>query len=143
MAYVQTFDKLHLSSLDQQRHEQTCGYWYVATSNHGPHTAFRTKAATLRWLERFGLSIDDELPDPGVSSFRRVNGAYRRIGHMDVDAFNALAGETALCLDNAHYTKGVVTIDEDGLRTLHHLNCNLPRDLFDHSTSRAAEDRGE
>lgn len=143
MPYVQTFDHLSLSSLNQEQHQRTCGYWYVATNNNGPHTAFRTKAAALRWLERFGLTIEDELPDPGASSFRRVQGGYRRVGHMDVGAFNALSGEKVLCLDNANYTEGVVTTDEDGLRTLHHLNCNVDRPTFDHAVSRAKEDAGE
>lgn len=143
MPYVQTFDRLHLSSLNPEQHERTCGYWYVTTNQHGPHTAFRTKAAALRWLERFGLSIDDELPDPGVSSFHRVNGAYRRTSHMNAKAFAGLTGETVRCLDNAQYTEGVVTIDQDGFRTLHHLNCNLDRPILDYAASNAAVDRGE
>jgi hypothetical protein len=141
MAYVQTFDKLTICSLTKEGHERTCGYWYVAQNMNGPHTAFRTKAQALRWLDRLGLRIEQDLPEAGVHSFQPVIGTYRRSSHTDVTAFDVLQGDEVPCLDNAQYTKGVITTDEDGLRTLHHLNCNVPRDVYDYRLMRETEER--
>lgn len=142
-AYTQTFDKLTISSLTKEMHERTCGYWYVVQNRFGPHTAFRTRAHALRWLERLGLTVKHDLPEEGNFLFQPIKGAYRRSSHMDAAAFEALRGETLPCLDNAQYTKGVITSDDDGLRTLHHLNCNLTREIYDYRLMREQEDRGE
>lgn len=138
--YSQTFNKLTICALDREQHEKTCGYWYVVQNMHGPHTAFKTKAQALRWLDRLGLTIERELPEAGAHDFQWVKGSYRRDSHVDVAVFDALVGETVPCLDNAQYTKGVVTTDADGIRTLHHLNCNLPREVYDYRLTREQDE---
>ncbi|EHK77704.1 hypothetical protein SM0020_12290 [Sinorhizobium meliloti CCNWSX0020] len=140
MPYTQTFDRLTICALDPEQHERTCGYWYVVQNMHGPHTAFRTKAQAMRWLERLGLTIERELPEAGQHDFQWIKGGYRRSSHMDVAAFAALQGVEVPCLDNAQYTKGVITTDADGIRTLHHLNCNAPREVYDYRLTREEEE---
>jgi hypothetical protein len=139
-AYTQTFDRLTICALDREQHERTCGYWYTVQSRMTAHTAFATKAQAMRWLERLGLTIAQELPDAGTHGFQPIIGAYRRSSHMDVAEFEALRGELVPCLDNAQYTKGVITEDADGIRTLHHLNCNVPREVYDYRLTREAEE---
>lgn len=139
--YTRTYEGLTICSLTQEQHERTCGYWYTVQSRATAHTAFRTKAQALRWLAQLGLTIANELPEAGTHSFQPIAGSYRRSSHMDVAAFAELQGETVPCLDNAQYTKGIITLDADDLRTLHHLNCNVEREIYDYRLTREAEER--
>lgn len=139
--YAQTFDRLTICALTQEQHERTCGYWYTVQNAMTAHTAFATKAEAMRWLERRGLTIEHELPETGQHGFQKIFGSYRRISHMDVSTFETLQGEMIPCLDNAQYTKGVITTDADGVRTVHHLNCNVTREIYDYQQTRQAEQR--
>lgn len=141
MTYTQTFDKLSIGSLTREGHDRTCGYWYVVQNSNGPHTAFATKGEAMRWLDRLGLTIGHDLPEQGTHDWQPIIGGYRRASHVDVDAFNALDGLTVPCLDNARYTKGIITTDSDGMRTLHHLNCNVAREEYDYRLTREQEQR--
>lgn len=139
-AYVQTYTDFHLCALDPEQHERTCNYWYTARTYGGtPHTAFTTRAQALRWLERLGLSIDGELPEAGTHAVFQVSGTYRRASHLDPVEFDRIEGRPVLCLDNARYTLGKITHDADGIRTLHHLNCNVTRPEFDYWQASIAE----
>lgn len=143
MAYTRTMENMYLSALSDDQHARTCGYWYTVTTYGGtPLTAFRTKAACLAWLERFGLTIDGALPDPSKTGGFRVTGSFARISHMEPDALDTIEGRPTLCMDNGAYTLGIVETDADGVRVLHHLNCNVPRKTFDHAAARKAEDAG-
>lgn len=137
--YAQTFDRLSICALTQEQHERTCGYWYTVQNAMMAHTAFATKAEAMRWLERRGLTIEHELPEAGEHGFQKIIGSYRRTSHMDVAAFSALQGEIIPVLDNAQYTKGIITIDADGIRIVHHLNCNAAREVYDYQQTRQAE----
>jgi hypothetical protein len=133
-----TFDKLTVISLDQQGHERTCNYWYLVQNQHGPHTAFEKREHLLAWLERLGLTLEGELPPHGTHGWLTVTGAYRAKSHLSYDEFFALEGDRTRTLSNGRYTLGIITRDEDGLRTLHTLNPNCrDRPEFDHAESRA------
>lgn len=140
--YTRTFDNLHLACLTPEWHAKTCGYWYTVTTHSTPLTAFRTRAALEAWLDRMDLALDGDLPEHGTHALRNIAGAFRRSSHMSPETFDAIEGRRVLCLDNGRYTLGKITYDADGARTLHHLNCNAPRQEFDHALARRAEDEG-
>ncbi|MBF7012555.1 hypothetical protein QUC32_23180 [Novosphingobium resinovorum] len=144
MAFTQTYDRLHVACLTKDQHRQTCGYWYTVTSNSTPHTAFRTPAALLRWLEDRGLSLASPLPeDCGVHASISIDGAYRTASHMSYDEFYRTGGFHTRLMDNARYTRAIISEDADGLRTVHHLNCNCrERPAYGHEESRQLEDMG-
>ncbi len=125
--YVETYSNFWLTCLDPEWHERTCNYWYTVTSGALAHTAFRTAEELTTWLDERGLRLTDTLPkERGTYKAIRVEGSYRKASYLDVDSFNAIhpIREIAV-LDNAQYTLGKVTEDEDGIRTVHYLNCNI------------------
>lgn len=137
-------DGMWLCALDQEQHERTCGYWYTLTSRSTPHTAFRTKAQALRWLEDRGLTLDGDLPaERGTHTVLRVNGAYRKTSHSTYEAVRDMPGKPVLVLDNARYTIGKAVADETGLVTVHFTNCNAERPEIYYEIARKAEEAGE
>ncbi|MGF6996749.1 hypothetical protein [Paraburkholderia sp. GAS32] len=138
MAYAQTFDKLTAISLDTFGHSQTCNYWYVVQQYHGPHTAFQHRENFIKWLDLLGLKLREELPAHGTHKVMWIEGTYRTQMHMSYDEFYALEGVHTRTLSNGSYTLGIVTTDEDGIKTLHSLNPNCKhRHEFDYQESRA------
>ena len=132
-----TFGNLQVCSLTEEQHRNTCGYWYTVTSGVYAHTAFATERGLLRWLQERGLELAEPLPARGTFSWQFIQGAYSQASTMDEEAFAALSGERITVLDNGDYTVGVVTRDEAGHRTVHHLNCNVKsRQVFDHAQAR-------
>ncbi len=146
MGYVRTYTGMWLCSLTPEGRERTCSYWYTVTTFGGtPHTAFRTKAALLRWLELTGLSVIGDIPDHGVHGCFRIKGEYREEMHLhDAASFYSLEGEHTRAMSNGDYVDGIVTSDPDGLRTIHTLNPNVRnRRTYDHTESRQLEDAGK
>lgn len=142
--YTHTVEPRHLLSLDPEGRARTCSYWYVAqTFGCGPLTAFRTRAALMRWLDMFGLAVTGgEIPPEGEFRALQITGSYRVASYMDRAAFGAISGETVIWLDNARYTLAKLTKDADGIRTLHHLNCNVERPEMHWEQARDLTDKG-
>jgi len=139
--YTRTYSSLSWASLDPSQHAKTCGYWYVVHSSAISHTAFRTREAFLAWVAGLGLSVDEQaIPQAGTWAYGRINGEYNRASHVGVadesdpsrfsyvggyDEFFALRGPRVRMVDNGRTTTGIITTDEGGIKTIHHLNCNM------------------
>lgn len=135
---VHEYDGFMVISLTQEQHNNTCGYWYVVKTHAMAHTAFATRINLLRWLALRHLKLEGELAEAGTHSVVTVSGKYRTSSHLSYDAFYSLEGDRIRHLDNGDYTLGIITDDEDGIRTVHHLNPNLhARPVFDYFESRA------
>lgn len=122
-----------------------CGYHYVVTSQSMAHTAFRTREAFIAWASVLGLDLDNLEPLHQTTRrqvFIKVPGSYRSTSWMDVEAFERITGQEVRTLSNAQHTLGKITVDPDGVRTLHYLNVNSPRRVFDYQESQALEDAG-
>ncbi|MCA2967471.1 MAG: hypothetical protein INH43_03020 [Acidobacteriaceae bacterium] len=140
MPYTRTYDNLWLITLTPEQHQRTCNYWYLVQQNFGPFTAFTTRAALLRWMEERGLSVDLEKVAPHKQhSSLPISGSFREAAYLgDADTFQNIAADAETRqLSNAEYTLGKITHDEDGLRTVHYLNCNVrTRQVFNYQESR-------
>ena len=137
------YSKLHLSSLTPEMHGRTCGYWYTVTSRGStPHTAFRTREALFRWMERRGLTLTQELPAQGEYGAQWLAGEYAERMHGSADDIpgNWIVAPF-LKLSNGQYTSAVVNL-ENGIRTVHFLGPNAARPIFDYTLARAHEDAG-
>lgn len=131
------YDKLTITSLDEEGHKRTCGYWYVVQSHHLPHTAFATRESLVSWLSDLGLQAAKEIPERGTFGAIQVIGAYNRVALMSTDLPTGGVITERRTLDNAQYTRGVIT-EANGERTLWVSNCNVPnRPVFDYRESRA------
>lgn len=123
-----------------------CGYHYVVTSQGMAHTAFRTREAFIAWASVLGLNLDSFEPLHQTDArqvFIALPGTYRSTSWMDVEEFERLEGQQVRTLSNAQYTLGKITSDPvTGVRTLHYLNVNSPRQVFDYQESQALEDAG-
>lgn len=129
MPYTTTYRELRLCCMDEWAHNGSCGYWYSVTAQCMPHIAFRTKEQLLHWLDICGLTLPEPLPEErGTWRTMPVIGEYRKasyLGAPQVRAFEKIVPMLEIgLLDNAQYTLGKVTQDDDGLRTIHYLNCN-------------------
>lgn len=146
MGYARTYSGMWLCSLTAEQRERTCSYWYtVTTYGATPHTAFRTKAALLRWLDLTGLSVDDNIPEHGTGGSFRIKGEYREEMLLhDAASFYSLEGVRTRAMSNGDYVDAIVTTDPyDGLRTIHTLNPNVKnRRVYNHQESREREDSG-
>lgn len=136
-----TTKSLTLSSLTQEQHERTCGYWYLVQDSHAPHTAFRTREALLRWLADRNIKLTRDLPAHGEHSFQYLEGQYARRYIGDESQINARLQDQILVLDNAEYTIGYVT-HEDGIRVVNIVGRGNPRTVFDYRLSQAHIDAG-
>lgn len=139
-----TTKNLHVTSLTQEQHEKTCGYWYTVTDGAMAHTAFATERGLLHWMQERGLELTAPLPARGTWSTQKIQGNYTRICTMDLVSFERLAHENhpkIKILDNGEYTMGIVTTNENGSKTVHHLNCNIrTRPVYDYQQTRAELD---
>jgi hypothetical protein len=140
----ETHSDLWLCTLDPESHARTCDYWYLVRTHGGTmaHTAFRTRDGLLRWLSERGLSLTEPLPDHGTHSSQRISGTYRRESHYSPDEVTAYHATAATCIEvtremsNGAYTEARITLDSDGLRTVHFLNPNVrERITFDYVSS--------
>ena len=138
-----THDKLSLCCLTPEQRERTCSYWYLVREHHGPHTAFRTRAALTAWLDLLRIRLTLPLPDDlGTHQYQPLTGAYRT--HMtgswrDLPA----SGTAALWLSNGEYTTAVLTRAADGIVTAHYSGPSDPeRAKWDYATASRREDEG-
>jgi hypothetical protein len=127
MPYTQTYTNLWLCCLTPEFHERTCNYWYTVTEHATSHTAFTTKEELTQWLNERGLKLTNTLPEErGTYKSMRVEGTYKEVSYMDVEAFKAIVPLLKVAeMSNGQYTLGKVTEDETGTRTVHHLNPNV------------------
>ena len=135
---------LYLCSLTPEQKARGCGDWYTVTQGAMAHTAFRTKAALLAWLDDCGLKLTADLPEAlGTHSYQEIEGQYHQKMHMDYSEFYALpAIKEIRCMSNGDWTMGRIT-ETDGIRTIHTLNPNCRhRPIFDWRVSQALEDSG-
>lgn len=126
------YTKLHACRLSRESHLKTCGYWYVVTTGAMSHTAFRTRRGLDKWLGELGLSLADsaKLNEPGTGG-TAIIGAYRReYTKLDRPAFEAMDGVRVIVYENGSPALGIITNDDDGIRTLHVTNPNNDRAVF-------------
>ncbi len=135
---MSTRDNLHLITCDQERHDRTCGYWYLIQSRAMSCTAFARRESFLQYLNERGLSLSESMPAHTEWSSQHISGQYREQMHMSYDEFFALVGSRTRTLSNGQYTLAIITSDDDGIRTVHTLNPNChDRPVFDYTESRA------
>lgn len=136
----QTYLNLDVSTVDEAFHKRTCGYWYIVTNGAMNHTAFRTKAGLMRWLEERGLKLSKPLveADGAKHDYQRIRGTYHTVMHLaDAGEFDRLRPviETRT-LSNGDYVVAKITEDGTGIRTVHTLNPNVRhRTTFDYKES--------
>lgn len=136
---------LHLCALTAEQRAHTCRYWYTVTDNSTAHTAFRTRAALMRWLADRRLTLTAELPaELGEHAVQRIAGTYRTAMHTAQAEFFALRGDIGREMSNGEYTMAIYTADDDGIVTVHTLNPNVhTRPVYDWGISDAMKDGGE
>jgi hypothetical protein len=159
---IQIYGDLHLTSLDPEQHAKTCGYWYVVRTVHFPHTAFRTRTGLERWLAERALALSQPLPVHGTWSTQTLVGTYRLdvmldrqdLADHDFATDGALAAPRTLAawqaltpvlttrdVSNGSFTEAKITLDGDGIRTVHILNPNVhSRVVYDYIESQILMD---
>lgn len=145
MGYTQVYNKLFVTSLTPEFHENTCGYWFTVTNGSTAHTAFETRAGLDRWMSERGLTLENELPEAGTFGTSRIIGEYRTVMHgehspTDDEPYRMVEGDDwsgikpvviTTAMSNAEYTLALITEDA-GVRTVHTLNVNIKtRFVFD------------
>lgn len=136
---TQTHTNFWVITLTPEQHATTCNYWYLVQTYGGTsHIAFTKRSSLENWAHERGLTLPT-LPAEGTHSSQQMPGAYRTKMHSSYDEFFGI--EKALevrVLSNARWTLGLVTTDEDGIRTVHSLNPNCKhRPEFDYHECRA------
>ena len=122
--YVRDFDGFAIYALDDDQHEQTCGYWYTVTHRSQAHTAFKTRAGLLRWLADRNLVPDGDVPAEKSRQMVYVPGGYSECCHMSARTLPPdWAGPESRQMDNARYTLSRLVTD-GGRVTVHYANCN-------------------
>lgn len=136
-SYIETIASITLVTLDAKARLETCGYWYLIRHRGMAHTAFRHRNSFLLWLDQRGLSLTEELPPHGTFSWQNIKGIYRKCSHMDKKEFQHLKNVHSYIrvLSNGDWTMGKITLDEDGYRTVHYLNPNVPRKVYNYQLS--------
>jgi hypothetical protein len=135
-SHVQTHGNLSLATYDESMRERHGSNWCAVQSDHRAHVAFRKPRSLMRWIEERGLSLSDPLPAEGLYSYQRLIGSYRETSHCSYDVFYSLIGKRTRTLSNGSFTMAIITIDADGLQTVHTLNCNLAdRPVYDYAES--------
>jgi hypothetical protein len=136
--HTEEYSDLTVQALTPEMAKRTAGpYLYAITLGFTAHTAFRTRAHLMQWLDNLGLTLEGELIEEGCGKWMRVKGAYRVTSHLSYDEFFSLRGPRIRHMDNSDYTLGILVKDADGVVNLHHLNCNLlDRPVFEPAASR-------
>lgn len=138
--YIETFTDLGVTKLSEaERQRRNIPYTYLVHHRAWSHTAFVSLNSLLRWADERGLILPESVTDDRGDSIQTgaIHGQYRAASHMDTSAFYALDGDLTRVLSNGDYTLGVLTVDENNIVTVHHLNPNVKdRPVFDYITSR-------
>ena len=137
--YTQTFTDLWaIHTTATWRKENSYPYHFLVQHGGGTaHTAFVTQAGFDRWLAECGLMLGDNIDTEGA--WVKIVGTYHKTSYLD-DAveFYAQSGELTRVLSNGDYTLGIITTDEQGIKTVHYLNPNVrSRPVFDYQVSNA------
>jgi len=130
------YSNLWISRLTRESRSKTCGYWYCVTVSAQAHTAFRTRKGLDMWLSQLGLSLGGPLNQGGDCC--RIVGDYSR-QYVSVEALAALAGDRVRVMSNGDYTDGIITIDDEGHRTINLCGPNEPRVVHDYAESQRIE----
>jgi hypothetical protein len=134
--HVQTHCSLSFARFDRIMRERHGNYWCVVESECRAHTAFRTPGGAMRWMQERGLALSEPVTEEGPYSYQRLIGSYREALHCSYDVFYSLVGTRTREMSNGSYTMAIITNDEDGLRTVHTLNCNCAdRPVYDYAES--------
>jgi hypothetical protein len=134
--HVQTHSSLSFARFDQTMRKRHGNYWCVVESECRAHTAFRTPSGAMRWMQERGLTLSEPVTEEGPYSYQRLIGSYREALHCSYDVFYSLVGTRTRAVSNGSYTMAIITNDEDGLRTVHTLNCNCAdRPVYDYAES--------
>lgn len=131
-----THTRLYVCHLDEQRHRQTCGYWFTVSGDGGQaHIAFATRAGLDRWMLERGLALDGDLT--AQPSHCAIVGSYRTNSHMlDSANFPQIVGERTRAMSNGQWVEAIISTDADGIKTVHTLNPNVrDRKTFDYRES--------
>jgi len=90
-----------------------------------------------RYLQERGLKLAGSLDE--APSGCHIEGTYRTESHRyDADTFEQLQGERSRTLSNGDWVEAVITLDADGVRTVHTLNPNVrTRRVYDYRESLA------
>lgn len=72
MSYKTHNKTIWLTTLDQDGHEQTAGYWYLITVGAMSHRAFKTLNGLIRYLGQRNLELLQTLPAHGVHSNQSI-----------------------------------------------------------------------
>lgn len=133
---MNSYSNLSVCVLTEEQHERTCNYWFTVTDHATPHTAFTTKRGFMRWLNERGLSLSQPLTDPGTWSYQKIIGSYNTVSHMSTDEFEALTPIIVTRTpSNGDYVVAKIT-EENGVRTVHTLNPNVKRKVYNYFTSK-------
>ena len=108
------------------------------------HTAFRTQEALMLWLEERGLKLTEELAEQGEWKPQKIEGEYVDHMHLDYDGFYRLVGdaEEVRKLSNGSYTLGLITTDDEGIKTVHYLAPARYRHTFDYRKTYKLREQG-
>ena len=135
--HTTTYTNLRVQTLNEEAHEKTCNYWYTVTTHSLAHTAFNKRQSFLNWLEYRGLSLNGELPPHGKLGGAGIIGSYRECSHLNYEEFAAISPAYSIReMSNGNWTEGKITIDPDGIHTVHTMNPNYQRVVFDYKESR-------
>ena len=123
--YTRQYTGIYCTSLTAEMRKRTCDYWYVVEADGYAHTAFRTRAALLTWLNALGLKLAGELPEQGQHADLNIEGTYKRgVVICDRDGWDAIPGVSVTVLENGRYLPGKLADAEDGTRILYVSNVN-------------------
>jgi hypothetical protein len=134
--HIRTHSNLSFARFDRTMRERHGNYWCAIESDCRAHTAFMSPGSSMLWLEERGLTLSEPVPYEGPHIYQRLNGSYREALHSSYDVFYSLVGTRTREMSNGKYTMAIITHDDDGLRTVHTLNCNLAdRPVYDYDES--------
>jgi len=131
------FANLRVCHLNEER-QKLIGYKFTVTEGATSHTAFRYRSSLLRWLDQRGLDLTEDLEE---GECQKIVGKYKSHMHLSYADFYQhfdSAHHTKL-LSNGKWTLGLITTDDDGIKTVHHLNPNcIYRPTFNYQECREA-----
>lgn len=133
--WTTTYDRFS-ACYDASLPARSCGYTYAIQSHAMAHVAFRSAEDFMRWLHERGLRLVGTMPDEQHLTYKilRIEGSYIRASYLDVQAFREIQPLLKIAeMENGRYTLGKVT-EEQGVRTVHYLNINVPERVeFDYA----------
>lgn len=134
--YTTNYSQLFVCTLDEDANSKCCNYWYTVTTVASSYVAFNKRQSFLNWLEHRGLTLGGELPPHGTRGGVGIIGRFKECSHQSREEFAAISPVYSIrVMENGGWTEGKVTVDADGIHTVHHMNCNYERVVFDYRES--------